>query len=75
MLNFINPLKGIVYDDFYKEGIEESIVIKDIGLSLYDKESDITYVSENRYKHENKRSLDYDYKLKDSYYIIKDFLN
>lgn len=74
VLNFKNPLDDMVYSDFYLDGVNGSLKIKDLGFSINFKNSKEEIVSkEVRYNMERFKSIDYFERLKGSYYILKDY--
>ena len=74
LLNVKNPLKKIAQDDFYREGMESQIYIKDIGLSAYYSSDDESFTSKSiRYKIPSYRNIKHHNRLKQSYSIIQDY--
>lgn len=74
LLNIKNPLKKIAQDDFYSQGMESQITIKDIGLSFNYSKDDESLISENiRYKLPSYKNIKYHSRLKKSYKIVQEY--
>ena len=74
LLNIKNPLDKKIYGDFYLDGLDSSLTIKDIGFSInYKNENEDIVSSEGRYNIRNFKEIKYFEKLKDSYYILENY--
>lgn len=74
MINIVNPIDMLAYGDFYEDGLESQIRVKNIGFSLYDKVEDRIYEIADRYKQKSFRSIKYKKRLKESYDIVQNYL-
>ena len=74
LLNFKNPLKKTIQDDFYLKGIDSRININDINLEMIYKSrnENINYGSIS-YKLPSYKQIKHHDRLKKSYYYIMDF--
>lgn len=74
LLNIKNPLKKIAQDDFYINGIESQIYIKDIGLSTYFVSKNEEFTSKGiKYIIPSYKDIKYHNRLKKSYDIIQEY--
>lgn len=72
MLNFLNPSKMIIHDDYYENYGVEGISINRIYLGLSQtNQSDTIKMEEFKLKGWD-RNIDYNERLKESYYILKE---
>ena len=74
LINVINPMDMLIFDDFYLKGVEKSLRVGKFRYSIYDKEEDRVYGNEagQRLKTNKKISVD-EYRLKSSYFILKEY--
>ncbi|UJF15412.1 hypothetical protein LZ578_10640 [Jeotgalibaca sp. MA1X17-3] len=74
LINVKDPLEGKSYGDFYLNGVSSQQDLKQIGFSIHYKGNGQNIITEDsKYKMENLKSNDYFERLKDSYYIVKDY--
>lgn len=74
ILNVKNPIEMELYDDFYLQGIDKKLKVDSIGFSIYDKAEEKTFKAEETYKlRRGKTTSKYEHRLKDSYYILKEY--
>ena len=74
LINIVNPLDGGIYEDFYRNGIESQINIKDIGISLHSRDSkeDLNTI-QKRFKIGKYKEVVYYERLKESYKIVEQY--
>lgn len=74
LINVINPMDMLIFDDFYLKGVEKSLRVGKFRYSIYDKEEDRVYGNEagQRLKTNKKISED-EYRLKSSYFMLKEY--
>lgn len=74
LLNIKNPLDKKAYNDFYLEGVSSQLSVKDIGFSINYRSSEEELLSNQaRYNMEKFKGVNYFERIKDSYYIVKDY--
>ncbi len=74
IINVKNPIDMFAYEDFYSQGLEKDLKINSISFSIYDKEKEKTLDENGIYKMgRRKKNRKYDYRLKESYFILKDY--
>lgn len=74
LLNFSNPLRRTIHDDFYRNGLESKLFIEHIGISISFENNNEKFITDGiKYKLQNITDLRYYQRLKESYSIVKDY--
>lgn len=74
LLNVKDPLQRKAYGDFYKDGVDSQQKLEKLGFSINYKENGKNSVTkESFYTIEKTKTIDYFERLKDSYYIVKEY--
>lgn len=76
LLNIKNPMNKKSFGDFYLDGVNSQIDMNQIGFSMnYKGKKEEIITKEAIYDMGNLKKLGYFERLKDSYYIVKDYWN
>ena len=74
LLNIKDPLGKKAYGDFYLDGVGSQVNLKQLGFSInYKGNGENIVTQESKYKMEKLNPTDYVEKLKESYYIVRDY--